>query len=133
MGKQINSNDTEATIKDCFTKNKEAKKLHVTSDGQCFLENALGAAERHSRISKLDLKTVNREDYVDAPKVEVSAPVTEVADEVAEATDLDPKYGKMKLDELKAACTSREIAFDDATAKRKDLILLLEQADAATK
>lgn len=140
MAKKSNTPNIDAVIKDCFTTNTEAKKLHVTSDGQCFLEGSLSAAERHSRMSKVDLKTVNREDYV-ADVKNIKETVAEVIvdavnsvekiDVATDATDLDPKYGKMKLDELKAACTGREIAFDDASAKRKDLILLLEEADAA--
>ena len=127
MAKPVNATDMVAIVKDCFKTNKEAKSIFVTSDGQCFLENNKSAAERHARISKLDMKEVFRYQVVEGEKV---------AEEKAaepDATDLDPKYGKMLVADLKALCTERQIVFDDATAKKKDLILSLEAADEAKK
>lgn len=126
MAKELSAADMYAKVKACFDHNKTANTLIVTSDGTCFLEKDESAAERHARVNKLESRPVHREQLAEVDE----AIKKSEGDAGSDATDLDPKYGKMKLDELKAECTKREIAFDEKATK-KQLILTLEAADEA--
>lgn len=125
------SNKSKAELKSIiersFQRNTGAKVLHVTSDGQCFLDENKSFAERHARISKLSVMVANRMDYeVPAEPKKEKKPKTSSAQGEALTAD---QYETATVDQLKAELTKRDISFAP-NSKPETLIKKLVEDDA---
>jgi hypothetical protein len=112
--------DLKAAIIEAFSFHKDAKTLHVTTDGQCFLEGGKNAAEMHARKEGLKVTLVNREDYVKSKAAK------------EDKKDDDVSIEDMTIPMLKDELTKREIAFNDK-AKKPELVALLTDSIEAAK
>jgi hypothetical protein len=64
MSKLLDKTELEKAIIACFLHNKEAKNLHVTPDGNCFLGEHKNYADNHERLIGHKAVEAKREDYV---------------------------------------------------------------------
>ena len=157
MAQLRNKEALEAAIVRCFQTNTDASKLHVTPDGQCFLENNKSFAELHARRNQWSVKTVERADYaipafeklakaksdkltlvnsrkkvfeIIGDKKQVDTSKKETKNEVKET--VKKEYSLMTVPALKAEMSGRTIEFEKTDTKPK-LIKKLEAADALIK
>lgn len=75
--------ELEVIIQETFDFNKDADKLYVSADGQCFLEQGKNAAEFHKRRTGFKYTSVNRSDFEKKSK-----PVIQKEEEGSEVNDV---------------------------------------------
>lgn len=106
----------DQTIKSAFEFNKNAQKLHVTGDGQCFLEEHKSHAELHARRTSQTFRTVNREDFVkDEPVKDDAQSKDSQATDDAVSKKAAPRKGKAAQGEDNKATTDPAKTEDAAT------------------